>query len=168
MFAPATPWEVDAHERSRHGACSFRPLYGRPARSNATSSSRPPDLPDPSEITPARLLVQTVPEHQLSPTQPVVRCSETEPPPPPWWVIKHSGAGVSRNNQPSDLHQFPAITSMFHTTFLTILLLNPSTAQFLSKPSDLLLLRQPRGRSQRNDGWASPPHFQTRAAYRSS
>ena len=85
--------------------------------------------------------------------------------------IKYIGANVSRNNQPSAPHQFLATTSLFHITLLTILLKNPSTAQILSKSCDLLL-PQPCGmaapQSRRTDGWASPPHFHTHAAHRST
>ena len=58
--------------------------------------------------------------------------------------IKFNGASVSRNNRPSASHQFSATTSLFRIRFLTILLLNSSTAPSLPKPSDFLL-PQPRG-----------------------
>ena len=81
--------------------------------------------------------------------------------------IKLNGASVSRNNQPSASHQFPATTS------LTILLLNVSTAQFLSNTFDWLPQHCGMAApwSQRNDCWASPKHFHEYAvqnAYRTA
>ena len=76
--------------------------------------------------------------------------------------IKYIGASVSRNNQPSASHQFPATTSLFHITFPTIFLTNPSTAQFLSKPFDRLPQHWGMAApwSQCKDSWASSPkHF---------
>ena len=53
--------------------------------------------------------------------------------------IELNGASVSHNDRPSASYQFTATTSLFHITFLTILLSNSSTAPSLSTPSDLLL-----------------------------
>ena len=73
-------------------------------------------------------------------------------------------------HRPSASYQFPT-TPLFHIALLTILLMNSSTAPFLSKLSDFLLL-QPCGLAapwcHRTDGWASPLHFHAHAAYRSA
>ena len=78
MSAPATPFELDAQERSVHGTCRLRQLSGRPAWSNATSYSR---LLQSFPIS-ARQRPLVGLGRQLSLTQPVVRRSATGPSPP--------------------------------------------------------------------------------------
>ena len=118
-----------------HGACSFRPVCGRPAT--------------PSDIAPARWPGQAAPEHQFSPTQPVVRRSETGP--PAVMGIKLNGASAPQHNRSSASYQLPATISVYRITSLTTILANFSTAPFLSKPSDGMAVPQ----GQRTDGWAS-------------
>ena len=97
-------------------------------------------------------------QHGRTRNQPRGPCRVSRPPAPCNWTaaatvmgIKLNGASVSRNNRPSASYQFPATTSLFHITFLTILLLNSSTVPFSQKPS---------GRR--------PLHFHACAAYRSA
>ena len=98
------------------------------------------EFPDPSETTPSRW------PWAGSSRIPAVANAAGRAAPRNWTAaaatvmdIKFNGASVSRNDRPSASYQFPATTSLFHITFLTILLSNSSTAPSLSKPSDLLL-----------------------------
>ena len=80
--SPAKPWEVDAQERSREELART----GRTLAPSMAERDTILELPDPGETAPARWPGWTAPEHQLSPTQPVVRRSETgQTAPPPQW-----------------------------------------------------------------------------------
>ena len=104
---------------------TLRLLVSGHSSSNATPLPLA-ELPDPGETAPTRWPRQEAPEHQLSPTQPVEQDRR-----------RHRRSGELRA-QSSTSHHFPAITSPRHSTHPTILIFDPLTVQFPSKPGDPL------------------------------
>ena len=87
-MSPAKPWEVDAQDWSRRARSLLvqAALWAPSMADRDTILEALAELSDAGETVPVRWPGQTAPEHQLSPTQPVVRRSETgQTVPPPQW-----------------------------------------------------------------------------------
>ena len=88
MSAPAKPWEVDAQERSRRARrLLVQAAFWAPSMTEREELLEAvAELPNPGETVPSQWPGQEASEHQLSPTQPVLRRSETgQTAPPPQW-----------------------------------------------------------------------------------
>ena len=112
MSAPARPWEEDAQERSRRArSLPIQAALWAPSMAERDIIIEAlAEFPDPSETTPARWLGQAAPEHQLSPTQPVVRRFTPFPRhhitvPRAAWHRRCTSTRVRPTDQPRDVEQ---------------------------------------------------------------
>ena len=156
MSSPARTLRNGADAR---GDCSCSPLLWAPSMAERDKILEAiAELPDPSETTPTRWLGQVAPEDQLSPTQSIVRGSETgQTAPPPRWRAPSTKLRMIRetNNFPPHITSLPSPHRATHAQpfkFLT-----HCEALFPSNRGGLLL-------QQRNmAAWASPLHFRVHA-----
>ena len=173
MSAPAKPWEVDAWERSwRARNLLIQAALWAPSMVERDIILRGPCRVSRSQRDNARSLAWAGSSRMPAVANAAGRAAPRNGTAAAAVMgIKYNGASASRNNRPSASYQFPATTSLFHITLLTILLLNSSTAHFSQNlPTFFFLSRaawqHPGG--HRTDGWASPLHFHAHAAYRSA
>ena len=112
MSANPGKWTLRSGAAAR-GDCLCRPPFGHPAWPRGILSSRPSrNCPTLARRCPHVGRGRRPPEHQLSPTQPAVRGSETgqmAPPPHAMVSSKHKVARAPRNKQLSTSHHFLAI-----------------------------------------------------------
>ena len=120
MSAPAKPWEVDTRERSLLIQAAL--LVGRDIIFEALA-----EFPDPSETNPAR-------ESWAGSSRTPAFANAAGSAAPHNGTAAATVMGIKYKQRECLPKQSTtrATTSLFHNTFLTILLFHPSTAQFLS------------------------------------